>query len=96
MERAREVLALRQVHGRLAAERAVAGREERRRRLDDRDAAQRESGGEAAHVPHRPAAEADDPPVAAQAAADELFDEPPEHGPRLCGFAVGDEEGFFA
>jgi hypothetical protein len=96
VKRAREVLSLWQVDGHLAPERAVAGREKRRRRLDDGHTPQRERGGHPAHVPHRPAAEADHSPVAAQASADELLDEAPEDRPGLCGFAVGDEEGFFA
>ncbi len=96
MERAREVLALRQVDGRLPAERAVAGREERRRRLHDGNAAEREGGRQSGHVPHGPAAERHDSPVAAQAAADELLDEATEDGPRLRPLAVRDEEGFFA
>ena len=68
MERAGEVLPRRKVHGRLAAEGAVGGREERRRRLDDGHAAQRERRREARHVADRSASERDDAPVAPEPA----------------------------
>ena len=80
-----EVLPRGQVDGGLSAERAVGGREERRRRLDDGHAAQRERGREPADVAYGPAAERDDAAVAAQAAADQLLEEPAEDGPGLGG-----------
>ncbi len=73
-----------------------ASREERRRRLHDGDAAQRERRGQTGHVAHRPAAERDDSPVAAQAAADELLDELAQDVPGLRPLAVGDEERILA
>ena len=92
MERAREVLPRRKVHGRLAAEGAVGGREERRGGLDDGHAAQREGRREARHVAHGSAPQRDDAPVPPKPAPDELLEEAAEDVPRLGGFAVGDEE----
>ncbi len=92
MERTREIFPRGKVHGRLAAEGAVGGREERRGGLDDGHAAQRESRREARHVAHGSASQRDDAPVPPKPAPDELLEEAAEDVPRLGCFAVGDEE----
>jgi len=92
MKSARQVLPQRKIHGRLAAEGAVRGREKRRGGLHDRDASQRQGRREARHVAHGPASERHDASVAPQPAPHELLKKAAEDGPRLGCFAVGDEE----
>ena len=93
VKRPGQVLSRRKVDRRLAAERAVGGREKRRRHLDDRHPAERERRREPGHVAHRPAPERDDPAVPFQAARRQLGEQAPEDVPRLGRLAVGDEEG---
>ena len=57
MERTDEILALRQVDAGLAADRRVELRDERRRDLDERDAAEVGRGKESRRIAERPAAE---------------------------------------
>ena len=92
MKRAREILPRGKVHGGLAPEGAVGGRDERRRGLNDGHAAQHESGREARDVAHGSASQRDDAPVPPKPAPDELLEKAAEDVPGLGGFAVGDEE----
>src|SRR6185437_15944650 len=76
VEGADEVLPLRQVDRRLAADRRVDLADEARRDGDPRDAAEVERGGEAGRVGRGAAAERDDGAAAVEA---ELLPQPVEH-----------------
>ena len=91
VERPDEVLALRQVDGRLAADRGVDLAEERGGHLDERDAAEVHRGDEARDVGDHPAAEAHDDVAARHAFCDQLAAEPLDGRQRLRALALGDD-----
>ena len=83
VEGADQVLALARVDPGLAADRAVDLGEERRRDLDEADAAAHHRRGEAGEVADHPAAEGDDEVVAADLLGDQPFHGALELGPAL-------------
>ena len=92
MKRADEVLARAQVDTSLAADRAIDLRQERRRHLDESDAAQIRRGGKSRHVADHAAAERDDGARAVEPAARELVVEAPCRSEGLGPFAVANED----
>jgi hypothetical protein len=93
MERADEVLPGAGVHADLAADGGVEHREERRRHLDERDAAEVRGGDEAGEVARDAAPERDDRRIAAEAERDEIVGEAGPGVARLRGFARRKGEG---
>ena len=92
MERPDEVLALGEVHARLAPDGGVDLREQRRRHLHDRNASVVHGGRESRHVADDTAAEREDDVVAQQAPGREVPAEAFDGGERLRRLAVTDEE----
>ena len=84
VERADQVLALAQVHARLAADARVDHREQRRRHLDERDPAQIGRRREAGEIAHHAAAERDERAVAVGARAQQLVIERARPGAGSC------------
>ena len=92
VERAHQVLALRQVDRGLAADGGVDLREQRGRRLHDGDAAVVHRRGEPGGVAHHSPAERDDRVVAEEAPAGEARAQIVDGGERLGVLALTDEE----
>ena len=96
MERADHVLRARMVHGRLAADRRVDLREQRRRHLHEIDAALVARGHVTGEVADDAAAERDEAAVAMEARVDEAIDDGREGRQRLVPLAVGKDHGIDA
>ena len=94
MKRADQVLAERVVDADLAADRAVHLRQQRRRHLHDRDAAQERRGRKAGDVADHPAADGDDRRGAVRAGADQRVVDPADGRELLIALAVRDQDRF--
>ena len=96
VERADQVLAERMVDADLAADRAVDLRQQRRRHLDDRDAAQVGGRGEAGDVADHAAADRDDGGGAVGAGPDQRVVDAADRLQLFVALAVGDQDRLFA
>ena len=92
MERADHVLAVRMIDGRLAADRGVDLREQRRRHLHVVDAALVAGRGESGHVADDAAAQRDDRGVAIHALRDQRIEDARHAFERLVLLAVGQHQ----
>ncbi len=90
-----QVLARGVVDADLAADRAVDLRQERRRHLDDRDAAEVGRGGESGDVADDPAADGDDRRRAIGRGANQGIVDASDGGELLVALAVGNEDRLF-